>query len=270
MMRRVMMLDDTPEAALQSFDPSIAAPRATALRPRRADALVLFVGTACRPGTAEASMLAHEGMRSLWLPTLAQATRAARLARFDALVLDADALDSRTTTALAGLRDAMLCPLLVLADGGDEIDEIVALELGADAYLQRPVAPRRLRAHLAALLRLSRHLTPSAAPAPIDDGDEDEDAATWHLDRVGNRLVRGAKNVALTDVQCALLQCVMTAQGRIVPRERLRAALPQGQAVDVRSIDVYVHRLRRRLRDAGVFDLTIEAVRGRGYTLAAQ
>lgn len=214
-------------------------------------------------------MLAHEGMRSLWLPTLAQAARAAQLARFDALVLDAAALESRSGAALAGLRRAMQCPLVVLADGGDEIDEIVALELGADAYLQRPVAPRRLRAHLAALLRLTRLPRLPDLPQPGADPDDIEDDGTWHLDRIGNRLVKGTTCVPLTDVQCALLQCVMTAQGRIVPRERLRAALPQGQAVHARSIDVYVHRLRRRLRDAGVFDLTIEAVRGRGYTLAA-
>jgi DNA-binding response OmpR family regulator len=117
------------------------------------------------------------------------------------------------------------------------------------------------------LLRLVRRPPPAAPTEPIDDDDEDDTA--WHLDRIGNRLVKGTTCVSLTDVQCALLQCVMTAQGRIVPRERLRAALPQGQAVQARSIDVYMHRLRRRLRDAGIFDLTIDAVRGRGYTLAA-
>jgi DNA-binding response OmpR family regulator len=269
MMRRVMTLDDTPEAALRPLEPCHAALRATTRRPRRADALVLFVGMTCRPAAAEASLLAQDGMRSLWLPTPAQATHAARLARFDALVLDAATLDSHTAAALAGLRESMQCPLVVLADGGDEIDEIVALELGADAYLQRPVAPRRLRAHLTALLRLARRPPPVAAPAPSCEPDESEDGATWHLDRIGNRLIKGTTFVPLTDVQCALLQCVMTAQGRIVPRERLRAALPKGQAVDVRSIDVYMHRLRRRLRDAGVFDLVIEAVRGRGYALAA-
>jgi hypothetical protein len=40
-----------------------------------------------------------------------------------------------------------------------------------------------------------------------------------------------------------------------------------GRALHVRSVDVYVARLRRRLREARVDGLSIEGVRGRGYAL---
>jgi DNA-binding response OmpR family regulator len=231
--------------------------------------LVLFVGTGCRPGNPEAQTLAREGMRSLWLPGIDQALQASRMARFDALVLDATALDGREGSTLSRLREALQCPLVLLAERGDEIDEILALELGADVWLLRPVAPRRLRAHLSVLMRLRQRAprakdrdegdAPMPEPEPLRSG--------WTLDRVTNRLLRGDESVALTEAQGSLLQCLQEAQGRIVPRDALLAALPLGQAVHARSVDVYLHRLRKRLVEAGVLELQIEAIRGRGYVL---
>ena len=229
-------------------------------------ALVLFIGAACRPGPAVCESLAHEGMRCLWLGGHEQAALAARSAQFDAVVVDATSLPARGGAALAQLRAAVACPVVMLAERGDEIDEILALELGADAYLQRPLAPRRLRAHLSVLLRRRR-------PAVADDSAFELPSTSdgrWHVDRVGNRLLRGSVSMALTEVQSAFLQCLFDAGGRIVPRSRLVAALPNGHAVHARSIDVYVHRLRKRLHAGGVFDLLIEAVRGRGYVLRIQ
>lgn len=260
-----MTLEETTTAATADF---AALPwRGGAVAPPRpVMALVLFVGAACRPGPAVCESLAHEGMRCLWLGGREQALRAARAARFDAVVVDASSLPGRGGAALAQLRGAVHCPVVMLADRGDEIDEILALELGADAYLQRPLSPRRLRAHLSVLIRWRQ-------PAAVDHGVIDSppaDDTQWQLDRIGNRLVRGGACVALTEVQAAFVQCLQSAEGRIVPRARLAAALPNGHPVHARSIDVYMHRLRKRLHDGGVFDLSIEAVRGRGYVLRLQ
>jgi DNA-binding response OmpR family regulator len=258
------MLDDTLAAA--TAQPS-AAPWRTAAAPRPTAALVLFVGAACRPSPAVCESLAHEGMRCLWLGGHEQAALAAHSAQFDVVVVDASSLPSRGGAALAQLRAAVRCPVVMLAEHGDEIDEILALEFGADAYLQRPLSPRRLRAHLSVLIRWRR-------PAVAQDGPivspNTNDGPQWQVDRVGNRLVRGSVSVALTELQCAFLQCLFEAEGRIVPRARLAAALPNGQAVHARSIDVYVHRLRKRLHEAAVFDLLIEAIRSRGYVLHTQ
>jgi two-component system, OmpR family, response regulator len=256
------MLDDT----LTTATPDLATTpwRAdAAATPRQLAALVLFTGAACRPGPAVCESLAREGMRCLWLAGREQALQAARAAQFDAVVIDASSLPERGGAALAQLRAAVRCPVVMLADRGDEIDEILALELGADAYLQHPVAPRRLRAHLSVLIRWRHcaHAEDSLVDTPsVVDG-------LWHVDRVGNRLVRGSVRVALTEVQSAFLQCLFEAEGRIVPRSRLAAALPNGQPVHARSIDVYIYRLRKHLHGAGVFDLLIETIRGRGYVL---
>jgi DNA-binding response OmpR family regulator len=158
------------------------------------------------------------------------------------------------------------CPVLLVAEHADEVDEIVALELGADGYLARPLAARRLRAHVGALMRLHGPAPECAAvPAtPVAPA-----GAGWQLDRVANRLCIEGHCIALTEVQAALLQCLAEARGRIVPRGRLAAALPHGDDLGTRSVDVYIHRLRARLRKVPAANrLAIEAVRGRGYVLS--
>jgi DNA-binding response OmpR family regulator len=89
------------------------------------------------------------------------------------------------------------------------------------------------------------------------------------VDRIGNRLLHRNGAIALTELQGSLLECLLDAQGSIVARERLLAALPPGKATHARNVDVYIHRLRKRLLDAGAIELSIEAVRGRGYVLRA-
>jgi DNA-binding response OmpR family regulator len=227
--------------------------------------LALFVGNDCRPGHAEFETLGRDGMRCLWVADCDEALRAARLAQFDALVIDTRALGTRRGVALTRLRLGFDCPLLVVADRHDEVDEIMLLELGADAYLERPIAPRRLSAHLGVLGRLrtrSGDSEPAALALAADEARE-----PWRLDRVANRLVGPWGAVGLTELQCALLQCLHDAAGRVVARAALADALPLGREVHARSIDVYMHRLRRRLADAAVIGWTIETVRNRGYWL---
>ena len=255
---------DWPRAAPAGADKAIRhAPPSRSAAPA---SLVLFVGTP--PSNRLCDVLAHDGMRSLWLAGPAQALRAARLARFDALVIDAAQLGSRAATWLAELRAQLGCPLLVVAEQADEIDEIdeiVTLELGADGYLARPLGARRLRAHLSAMMRWrggARAAVAADVPFAL------EAAAGCRLDRVANRLTVDGRAIAITDRQGALLQCLLEARGRIVPRKSLGAALPHGEALSARSVDVYVHRLRQRLQEAGLqARLCIESVRGRGYRL---
>ncbi|MBI5722269.1 MAG: response regulator transcription factor [Burkholderiales bacterium] len=230
--------------------------------------LLLFVGEAIRPDTTLVALLAREGLRCLSLPGAEQAVRAATLARFDAVLIDAALVDGRAARAIETLASSHRCPLIVLAEQADEVDEIVALELGADLYLARPLAPRRLRAHLHALLRRRIAAVEAAQPADGLGAGRPLQAGGWSLQFAQQRLTRGPRSVRLTHAQAALLRCLMDAAGDIVPAEHLLAALPQHERLQTRSLRVHVHRLRQRLRDEAVHELQVEAVRGSGYALA--
>jgi DNA-binding response OmpR family regulator len=127
------------------------------------------------------------------------------------------------------------------------------------------VAPRRLRAHLLMLLRRGQAVDGPSAATPSPAGLQ---VSGWTLDRVHNRLLRGERCVELTELQAGLLQVLIADLGRVVPRGRLIEGVARGRDLHARSVDVYVARLRQRLRDERVDDLHIDGVRGRGYMLA--
>ena len=237
--------------------------------------LVLLVGAAFGAGSDLARSLALVGMRCLRLRGVAQMIATARLARIDAVVLDSNAFAGRIGQVLPQVRQQLDCPIIVVTQHADEIDEIVALELGADAFLVRPLAPRRLRAHLAALLRPStlNPVTGSDAGWSIDRTTpasatrKKPSLAGWALDTRNGRLTGSGCNVELTVLQSALMFCLMDAAGEVVSSSHLTAALPGGQGLAANSVYVYVARLRRKLLAEGVHELRIEAHRGRGFAL---
>jgi len=230
--------------------------------------LVLFAGLGTHPDPGVAELLSRAGMRGVWLGNTARALSASAHARFDAAVMAIDEPMSMAARHFDHWRRSLRCPLLVLADGDDEVDEIIALELGADSVLPRAVTPRRLRAHLLTLTRAAASgaaqegvapPAPSAVP-PAQTGG-------WTLDRVMNRLHNGHRRVELTETQAALMQVLIDDSPRVVPRARLMAAIAHGRELNTRSVDVYVARLRHRLREQRVDEIEITGVRGRGYTL---
>lgn len=101
---------------------------------------------------------------------------------------------------------------------------------------------------------LQEPLARLTAPAPIS------------LDVITRTVRHRGRLVLLTPRECRVLQVLMAHGGEAVPRDMLEAALHVwGQEFESNTLDVHVHRLRRKLPDAG-----IRAVRGYGYVLIAQ
>lgn len=229
--------------------------------------LVLVIGG--RQGErALADCLAQRGLRCIFEPRSEQLAALQDQVAFDAVVVNVSAGSDAMAATLARVRQHYAGRVLVVSDSDDEIDEIMALELGADDFVRAPVSPRRLRARLLALLRTARG---AATPAGVPATPEPAAAAAlggWHLDTVHLRLERGGRFIALTTTQVQLLQCLQRHAGRLVPRAELHERVcPGASDIRARTIDVYVHRLRRRLLDEGVHEIRIEAVRGRGFVL---
>jgi DNA-binding response OmpR family regulator len=230
--------------------------------PPPANQLLLFVGAGLHPAPELVAALARAGWRCLWLAQADAAIHAATHARFDAVVVQAESCGGPPGRQLESLRAALDCPLLVAAEVVDEIDEIIALEMGADGYLAGALAARRLRAHLGALQR--RHTA----------GDADRGGrrpvllAGWTLDTDAQRLECDGRQVPLTGVQASLLVVLAAEAGRVVSRDALAQAVGPQKGLHARSVDVYIARLRRRLREQRVDGIVIEGVRGRGYALS--
>jgi DNA-binding response OmpR family regulator len=238
--------------AVSDFDAGLHAP-----------SLVLFVGPAVRPDAECTELLGQCGLRCVAVGDLDDAHTASGNLQFDALVIDAGVLQPTLALALAGLHVAAGAPMLVIAPRPSEVDEIVALEHGASQYVARPLSARLLRAHLTALLR--PRASGNGDPATAATGHDA--LGGWTLDATQRQLVRGGQRVELTEGQFTLLNALASQAGRVVPRADLEQRVAGQGALTARSIDVYVHRLRKRLIELGVTDLDIESVRGLGYRL---
>ncbi|WP_395700615.1 response regulator transcription factor [Aquabacterium sp.] len=262
MIRDNSVLDPWRGAATRQ--PSASNPPTTGSEwPGQTPSLVLFVGAGVRPEPALSDTLAQAGLRCAAASSVATALQACANLQFDALVLDAAVLAPSLALALAGLQPLAGCPLLVVSAQPSEVDEIVALEHGAAAYLPQPFSPRRLRAHLVALLRQR-----PGVDADDDSVSDPKRRGQWLLDPMLRELRWSGQSVALTECQFAILRCLATQAGRVVPRAELEARVTgPDSTLTARSIDVYLHRLRRRLDEAGVDAFEIQCVRGRGYRL---
>ena len=146
-------------------------------------------------------------------------------------------------------------PVIMLTAKGTETDKIVGLEVGADDYLTKPFSNKELLARIRAILR--RFEKPAAAQAVVLKFKELEIDSDQHIVRVGG------KEIELTAKEFQLLHYLAENQGRVFPRERLLDSVwGIDVAIETRTIDVHMRRLREKLGRAGEHLITL---RGVGY-----
>jgi two-component system response regulator RstA len=151
-------------------------------------------------------------------------------------------------------------PILMLTARGDEIDQIVGLEVGADDYVAKPASPRLLLARIHALLR---RRAPAEAPESRDVLEFDGLA----VDRRRREVRVNGRVVDLTTAEFDLLWSLASRAGEIVSRDALYEEL-RGIPYDGvdRSIDMRVSQLRRRIETGK--KRWIKTVRAAGYLFA--
>jgi DNA-binding response OmpR family regulator len=174
--------------------------------------------------------------------------------RFAAIVLDIGLPDSDGRDVCQALRARGIdVPVLFLTARDQLHDLLSGYAAGGDEYLTKPFHVRELLVRLDALLRRG---APRPAPAP----------EVLQLDPAGHSLDGPAGKQSLTPTEFRLLAALMSAAGNVVRRRDLtRAGWPDGAIVADNTLDQYVARLRRKLRDAGDHGRTIGTVVGVGY-----
>jgi two-component system phosphate regulon response regulator PhoB len=146
-------------------------------------------------------------------------------------------------------------PIIMLTAKAEEIDRIVGLEVGADDYVTKPFSPREIVLRIKAIMRRGQA---DAAPEQMTIGAITVDPARHHVAVDG-------KSVRLTSVEFKLLAMLMRRRGRVQDRDRLlNEVWGYESAIDTRTVDTHVRRLRKKLGKAAD---AIETVRGFGYRL---
>lgn len=202
-----------------------------------------------------ARALEREGWRVDVLADGVQATAEALIGQFDLAVLDLglprkDGMEVLRHWRSRGAR----LPVLLLTARDDLSDRVQGLNAGADDYLVKPFDVPELVARLRALKRRAEGRTSET----LRLGDLVLDLSNRELTHQGERVRMSPREMALTEL-------LMHKAGRVVSKESIVAALSSWEAdFSENSVEVYVHRLRKRFADLGV---VIKTVRGFGYVM---
>jgi two-component system, OmpR family, phosphate regulon response regulator PhoB len=203
--------------------------------------------------------LEKEGYRAVVAPDGIEGLAAAGRALPDLILLD---------LMLPGMLGTELCkllkkneatagiPVIMLTAKGEEIDKVVAFEVGVEDYVVKPFSTRELLLRVKAVLRRSASEV-SVSPV-IKVGDISIDTER-HLVEIGG------EEVGFTTTEFKLLHTLVKRLGRVQSRDvLLRDVWGYNFVEDTRTVDTHVTRLRTKMGDAGEM---IKTVRGFGYKM---
>ncbi len=192
-----------------------------------------------------------------WVADGAEADALLATESFDAMVLDLNLPGRDGIDILKRLRQrGSLLPVLVVTARAALEDRLAGLDEGADDYLVKPFALTELEARLRALMRRSQGVARSVVRL-----------GRLSLDSAARQILIDDEPIELPRREFELIELLIARLGRVVGKEQI-AEHVFGFDSDAgpNAIELYVHRLRRRLAGTGV---VIRTVRGLGYLLEA-
>ena len=150
-------------------------------------------------------------------------------------------------------------PVIMMSTRSDEIDVVVALEIGADDYVSKPLRLRELVARMTAHLRRTRFESAEATRSRLDFRD-------LVIDINERRTYKSGKEVELTHTEFDLLTFLATNAGKVLSREKiLNSIWGYEYPIETRVIDVHIRNLRRKIESQPSRPYYILAVPGIGY-----
>ncbi|HEV3176995.1 MAG TPA: response regulator transcription factor [Stellaceae bacterium] len=200
--------------------------------------------------------LADNGFRITLAADAAEARLKLKSLEYDLAIVDVMMPGENGFELTASLKAERRVPVLLLTAMAEAENRIHGLEQGADDYLVKPFEPREL------VLRI-RNILARAAVDGAAAGEARFGGFRFNLKRA--ELWRGEEPVHLTAAEAALLAALAGRSGTPVSRERL--AEEAQFSGNVRTVDVQMTRLRRKIERDPKFPRYLQTVRGIGYVL---
>lgn len=202
--------------------------------------------------------LRNHGLPAAIAPDWDQAERAIEANQPDIIVLDQRLGAVDAVRRLPRLRELTKVPVLVLTANQAEADRILALEIGADDFLVKPISGRELVARLRAQLR-------RASDPAYQATDRLPERPRWRFSAIERRLSRpDGTPVPLTSAEFDLLATLVESPSQPVDRDTLtQRVLGRPWRSEERAIDNLVLNLRRKIGTGG--NRCIVTIRNQGY-----
>lgn len=174
---------------------------------------------------------------------------------FDLVILDLGLPKVDGFTVLRNLREKNRhVPVIILTARDAEGDRVKGLDLGADDYMIKPFSLPELEARVRALMRRGQ-----CGMNPVYT------CGVLSFDSVSRRATVNGTALDLTTRELSVLEALMLRTGWVVSKEQLLERLySYSEEASNNAIEVYIHRLRKKIEPAGV---TIRTIRGLGYVM---
>lgn len=187
-----------------------------------------------------------------WVTNGIDADNALTTGTYDLVILDIGLPRMSGLDVLRRLRARKLnVPVLILTALDGTNDRVKGLDLGADDYMAKPFELPELEARVRALTRRS------TGTAPVIQ------CGALAFDQTDRCALLNGEMLDLSARELGLLEVLMARAGRLVSKDQLVEHMcGWGEEVSHNAIEVYVHRLRKKLESSGV---KITNVRGLGY-----
>jgi two-component system phosphate regulon response regulator OmpR len=180
---------------------------------------------------------------------------------FDLLIVDIMMPKVTGTEFLQKLReDNNTIPVILLTAMGDTDDRIKGLEYGADDYIAKPFEPKELVLRINNILRRTINMKKMNSRLVFD-------GTYYDIDK-GELITVDGKIVHITPVERTLLSVLGQNVGDVHTREELAEIL--GVAENLRTVDVQITRLRKKIETDTKNPRYLQTVRGKGYMLISE
>lgn len=213
--------------------------------------------------------LQNEGCEVYGTKSAEEAPAAIERTKPDLLLVDWTLAGRETGLDLCRLNDRQWqLPLLMVTARADEFDRILALELGADDFIQKPFSLRELHARMKAVMRRNGRQQNKLEEMESRKAESDEEL------RRGSLLIKPSEHIAfldggqldLTRTEFALLVKLASRPGRVFTRGHLlEETLGDAFVGFERTIDSHIRNLRRKIESDSASPAYILTVYGVGY-----
>ncbi|CAO3421977.1 response regulator transcription factor [Azospirillum endophyticum] len=193
------------------------------------------------------------------------------------VILDVNLPDEDGFKIAARLRDGHGAGIIMVTARNSTVDRVVGLEIGADAYLVKPIELRELEAQVKSLLRRLTERAAEAAAQPhngtalAEAGSDGAEEARWSLDPTEWSLTNPAGvRISLTSMEMKLTNLLAAQARKPATRDQISQALYNRRwNPEDRSIDTVVGRLRHKVEGAIGGPAPLKSVHGVGYVFSA-
>ena len=156
------------------------------------------------------------------------------------------------------IRKISKVPIIFLSSRADKMDIIMAINMGGDDYISKPISMDLLTSKIQAMLRRSYDYVVEPPQLRFRG---------YHLDSGTSSLCFENQRVELTKNEYRILQTLLENKGQIISREKLMLKLwDSDEFIDDNTLTVNVNRLRKTLKDYG-FEDCIVTHKGQGYSI---